>query len=108
MLVGNAEPIFAADLCGAGHAVFFFCCVEEIGHDGVAGGAGALVVVQGDDLGHARAAKKHGVIVTVAVRLLHDDLVFHAVDGLRHRHGIDVVRRLQAGGVGERDSSRGP
>ena len=45
MLVRDAQPIFAADLRAASRANFIFGCVEEVGHHGVAGIAGTLVVV---------------------------------------------------------------
>ena len=105
MLVGNAKPLLAADLRGAGHTVFLFGRVEKVGHDGIAGGAGALVVVDGEHLRHPCAAEKYGVIVTVAVCLLHNHLVLLAIDGLRHGEGVNLVGILQAGGRGEGDCS---
>src|SRR5271163_4627747 len=103
MLVRYTKPLLPADLRRAGDAILFFRRVEKIGHDGVAGGTGPLVVVQRDNLRYPGAAQEDRVIVTVAVRFLHDYLVLQAIDGLRHGHGRDVVGILQAGGGGKGD-----
>ena len=53
-----------------------------------------------------RAAEEDGVIVTVAVRFLHDHLIFQAVDCLGHGEGVVMISILQASRSGQSDRSR--
>ena len=102
----HAQPLFAADLRAACDPILVFRGVEKIRHHRVARGACALVVIERDHLGHPRPAEIHGAVISIAMRTLHDDLILHAVNRLRHIQDADVVCLLHAGGSRKADGSR--
>ncbi len=107
VLVRHPQPLFSTDLRARCDPILIFRRVEKIRHHRVACAACALIVIERDHLRHPRPAEIHGAVILIAVRTLHDDLILHAVNRLRHVQNIDLVCILHASGGRQADGSRG-
>src|SRR5450756_2519261 len=106
MIVSDTQPLLTPDLRAASNSIFVLRSVEEVRHDALARIAGPLEIIHRHDFSHPRATQKHGMVISIAVRPLHDHLVLLSFDRLRHVEKVNVVRVLHASRRCQADRSR--
>ncbi len=99
VLVRHPHPVFAVDVLLSG--------VEEVCHHRAVI-EGLLVLLERFHFHKAHSAIADGVVIVIAMRLLHDDFIFQTIHVGRDAEDVRVVAGSNASGGPQRKRRRGP